>query len=315
MNHELAERCKGRWPDILQRLSMLSSAAVAGKDVPCPMCGGRDRFRFSDKDFGRWFCRGCGQGGDGVRLVMSIKRVDFAMAAAIIEGVVGKVSYASAASGAKDPDAPKDPMKSWRSAGPWVRNSPADIYLKRRGLDVTDDEALRLRFSPALWHWVVKARWPAMLARVTLATGEDITTHQTFVEPDGSGKAEIEKPRLFAAGGKTAGGGVWFGVADPNHEFIVAEGIESTLSAMRIYGVTDGCAALSAGGIRNLILPPEARMVRIFPDHDELGQSLAAARDATRRWKAEGRTVRATMSPNFGEDANDTWLARLRKQK
>ena len=36
--------------------------------------------------------------------------------------------------------------------------------------------------------------------------------------------------------------------------------------------------------------------MRIFPDHDECGQSLAAARDATRKWRAEGRTVRAAMS-------------------
>jgi putative DNA primase/helicase len=314
MSRELAERCKGRWPDILRRLGLLSSAALAGKDVPCPMCGGHDRFRFSDKGFGRWFCRGCGQGGDGVRLIQAIKHIDFALAAAMVESVVGKVSYgASAAPGAKDPDAPKDPMKPWRNAGPVVRSSPVDIYLKGRGLELTDEEASTLRFSPALWHWPTKTRWPAMLARVALATGEDITSHQTFIEPDGSGKAELEKPRLFAAGGKTIGGGVWFGAA-AEHEFIVAEGIESTLSAMRIFGVTAGCAALSEGGIRNLILPPEARLVRIFPDHDELGQSLSAAHDATRRWRAEGRTVRATMSEMVGEDANDVWLARLRKR-
>ena len=219
------------------------------------------------------------------------------------------------ASGAGASDAPKDPMKPWRNAGPFIRNSPVDIYLKtKRGLDLTDDEALRLRFSPSLFHWCSKTRWPAMLARVALATGEDITTHQTFIEPDGSGKEEIEKPRLFAAGGKTVGGGVWFGQADPADEFIVAEGIESTLSAMRIFGVTAGCAALSAGGIRNLILPPVAPLVRIFADHDELGQSLSAARDATRRWRGEGRTVGATMSETVGEDANDVPLARVRKR-
>jgi putative DNA primase/helicase len=315
MSRELAERCKGRWPDILRRLGMLSSAALAGKDVPCPMCGGHDRFRFSDKGFGRWFCRGCGQGGDGVRLIQAIKRIDFALAAVMVESVVGKVSYASTVPGAKNPDPPKDPMKPWRNAGPFVRSSPVDIYLKRRGLELTDDEVGALRFSPAQWHWCSKTRWPCMLARVALATGEDITSHQTFIEPDGNGKAEIEKPRLFAAGGKTAGGGVWFGAADPEREFVVAEGIESTLSAMRIFGVTAGCAALSEGGIRNLILPPSAHLVRIFPDHDEPGQSLSAAHQATRRWRAEGRTVRATMSETVGEDANDVWLARLRKRK
>ena len=252
MNHEFAERCKGRWPDILRPLGLISSAALAGKDVPCPMCGGHDRFRFSDKGFGRWFCRGCGMGGDGVRLVMAIKRIDFALAAAMIESVIGKVSYGSTsghASGASGSgaDKPCDPMKPWRNAGPFVRGSPVDIYLKGRGLDVTDDEASALRFNPALWHWMSKTRWPAMVARVALADGTDITSHQTFIEPDGSGKAEIEKPRLFAAGGKTVGGGVWFGKPDPGREFIVAEGIESTLSALkRCLGVTAGCAAMSA---------------------------------------------------------------------
>ena len=166
-----------------------------------------------------------------------------------------------------------------------------------------------------MWHWLTKTRWPAMLARVALATGEDITTHQTFVEPDGSGKAEIEKPRLFAAGGKTIGGGVWFGQAGSRAQNSSSpKASRAHSSAMRIFGVTAGCAALSEGGVRKLVLPPAARLVRIFPDHDELGQSLAAANDATRRWRAEGRTVRATMSPTVGEDANDVWLARLRKR-
>ena len=218
MSRELAERCKGRWPDILRRLGVLSSAALAGKDVPCPMCGGHDLFRFSDKGFGRWFCRGCGQGGDGVRLIQAIKRIDFALAATMVESVVGKVSYASAASGASGAshtstsgsasDAPKDPMKSWRNAGPFVRSSPVDIYLKGRGLELTDDEAGVLTFLASAVALGSKTRWPAMLARVALATGEDITTHQTFIEPDGSGKAEIEKPRLFAAGARSRRRGV-----------------------------------------------------------------------------------------------------------
>ena len=200
-------------------------------------------------------------------------------------------------------------MKTWRDAGPWVRGCIADRYFERRGIELTDDERARLRFSPALWHWPTQSRWPAMLARVSLATGAEIATHQTFVEPDGSGKAPLGKQaRLFASGGRTIGGGVWFGEADSNREFIVAEGIESTLSAMRIFDVTAGCAALSEIGIRRLILPSTARRVRIFADHDELGQGLAAAREAGRRWLAEGRAVAVSISPTVGEDANDVWL-------
>jgi putative DNA primase/helicase len=103
----------------------------------------------------------------------------------------------------------RDPMKTWRNAGPWVRGSAADTYLETRGIKLSEDEASSLRFAPALWHWPAQSRWPAMLARVSLATGAEIATHQTFVEPDGSGKAPLGKQaRLFAAGGRTVGGGV-----------------------------------------------------------------------------------------------------------
>ena len=206
-----------------------------------------------------------------------------------------------------------DPMKSWRNAAPLGRGCIADRYLERRGIELTDDERKRLRFSPALWHWPTQAKWPAMLARVSLTTRDELTTHQTFLEPDGNGKAPLGKQaRLFAAGGRTVGGGVWFGEADPRQEFIVAEGIESLLSALRICGVAAGCAALSEVGVRRLALPLGARRVRIFADHDELGQGVAAAREAGRRWLAEGRAVAVSMAAKVGEDANDVWRKRLR---
>ena len=77
---------------------------------------------------------------------------------------------------------------------------------------------------------------------------------------------------------------------------------------MRIFDSAAGCAALSANGIRTLILPAAARRVRIFADNDLLGQGVVAARDAARRWLSEGRTVAVSMAPTVGEDANDVWL-------
>jgi hypothetical protein len=138
-------------------------------------------------------------------------------------------------------------MKSWRNACLFRRDTALDHYFLSRGILLTDEEARSLRFSPALWHWPTQSRWPAMLARVSLANGVDLTTHQTFLRPDGSGKAPLgEKARLFAAGGRTAGGGVWIGgVTAPTTEFVVAEGIESLLSALRIFNASAGCAALS----------------------------------------------------------------------
>ena len=137
MSAALANLCRGRWPDILRRLGVLSSAALAGKDVPCPVCGGHDRSRYSDKEFGRWFCRGCGMGGDGLRLIQTIKRVDFQTAAALVETIVGKVdaSKSRAKLGGGKSDRPSDPMKPWREAGPFlVTRRLIDISAPARSL-------------------------------------------------------------------------------------------------------------------------------------------------------------------------------------
>jgi putative DNA primase/helicase len=133
-----------------------------------------------------------------------------------------------------------------------------------------------------------------------------------FLKPDGSGKAPLgEKARLFPSGASPVGGGVWFCEPNGNEEFLVAEGMESLLAALRIFGVTAGCAALSAIGVSRLILPPEAHRVRVFADHDEECQGLAAAREACRRWRAEGREVAVSQAERVGEDANDVWMRRL----
>ena len=312
MSAALAERAKGCWPDILRRLGLLSSAALAGRDQPCPACGGRDRFRFTDKGFGRWFCRGCGMGGDGVRLIQTIKRVDFQTAAALVETIVGKVdaSESRAKLGGGKSDKPADPLRPYREASPFLADSPIDRYLRSRSIVITESEARSIRYARSQFHWPSRLRWPAIVVQIALHDGEPLGCHQTFVKHDGQGKAPIERPRLFAAGGKTIGGGVWFGEADAHSELVIGEGVESTLSGMRLSRVEAGCAALSELGIRKLILPDEARKVRIWADHDEAGQGIRAAREAARRWKAEGREVAVSVSPVLGFDANDIWHGR-----
>jgi hypothetical protein len=61
-------------------------------------------------------------------------------------------------------------------------------------------------------------------------------------------------------------------------------------------------AALSARGIRNLVLPEIAREVVIAADPDPVG--LIAARAAARRWLDGGLRV-AIARPPLGVDFND----------
>lgn len=65
--------------------SILSSLAIPipgiNKHGPCPVCGGKDRFRFDDKKGrGTWFCNYCGH-GDGLDLVTLVRQCDLIQAA------------------------------------------------------------------------------------------------------------------------------------------------------------------------------------------------------------------------------------------
>src|SRR3954463_15277393 len=89
MRHEpLSQRSLGRWPGILTALGV-SSKALRNKHGPCPMCGGKDRFRFDDKGGrGTWICSRCGA-GDGIELVKRLMNVEFKQAEKLIEQHVG----------------------------------------------------------------------------------------------------------------------------------------------------------------------------------------------------------------------------------
>jgi putative DNA primase/helicase len=80
----------GRWRGILLGLGM-DERTLSGKHGPCPLCGGRDRFRFDDKGGkGTYFCSGCGA-GDGVRLAMGLTGQGFKETAQQIERLAGVV--------------------------------------------------------------------------------------------------------------------------------------------------------------------------------------------------------------------------------
>ena len=57
---ELNERARGKWPSILIELGV-PPAILDKRNHPCPFCGGKDRFRFTDLEGEGWFyCNQCG---------------------------------------------------------------------------------------------------------------------------------------------------------------------------------------------------------------------------------------------------------------
>jgi hypothetical protein len=129
-----------------------------------------------------------------------------------------------------------------------------------------------------------------------------LAIHRTFLARDGSGKAPVDPQKMML--GPCSGGAVRLGPI--NDRLMIAEGIETALSAMQATG-KPAWAALSTSGLRALDLPDGVRDVIVLADSDDAGE--AAARDCALRWKREGRRVRIARPPRE-MDFNDVLMGR-----
>jgi hypothetical protein len=164
-----------------------------------------------------------------------------------------------------------------------------------------------LRFTEQAPHRL-GARLPAMLAPIVDVDGVQTGVHMTYLRRDGSGKADLPKEYQRECRGVIKGGSIRLTEFDPNAAWhIIGEGIESTLSAMEIFGLP-GWAAVSAGGLKTVELPPAMRRVLIAADNDVSGTGQRNAEAAYDRWTAEGRTVRIRRPRNVGDDFNDVLI-------
>jgi hypothetical protein len=196
-----------------------------------------------------------------------------------------------------DPEALKrsDAASKIYAASVTAAGTIVEAYLRSRDLVLPPPPCLR--FLPRLKHPSGQF-FPAMVAPVVLSSsGEFMGIHRTFLAQDGSGKAPVKPAKMML--GPCAGGAVH--LAEPEEPLMVGEGIETCLAAMQATG-NPAWAALSASGLKALVLPAKVREVIILADGDETGE--AAAQASALRWKREGRTVRIARPPD-GMDFND----------
>lgn len=186
-----------------------------------------------------------------------------------------------------------------------IWSTPAETYLWTRGINLREIKGLfdprSLRFLPDAWHWPTETRRPCMLGVIRNLESRAVQgLHLTFLRPDGTGKAEVEKPRLYC--GPKAGGAVWL---TPDEEITnglcVGEGIETTLSGL-VAGYP-AIALLDAGNLGNFAPLLGFEALTVLVDHDPAGR--AAAEKLRGRWLAAGREVRLCLPQAEGRDWND----------
>src|SRR3546814_8107148 len=78
----IADQCINRWPSILPQFG-ISPSYLTGKQTPCPTCGGKDRFRFDNKDGrGTYYCNKYGPGDrseEHKSEIQSLMRISYAV--------------------------------------------------------------------------------------------------------------------------------------------------------------------------------------------------------------------------------------------
>lgn len=278
MREPLYERVGDRWRDILPLLGV-PAKFLNGRNQPCPVCGGRDRARFDNKEGrGTWFCSHCGA-GDGVALVMKLKKISFREAAELIEPLIGEAKVPDAKPKAERSEAEKrsDMVELWEKAKPITPGCPAGLYITNRtGLK---EYPASLRAVDSLKYWDdekgIARFFPAMIAKVAGRDGKAANVYRTYLTKEGD-KAPVDPPRRMMSGPVPKGCAVrLWGAAEAMG---IAEGIETAISAALIHGVPVW-AALGTSGLQSWDPPAGVKRVLIFGDCDRgfAGQAAAYA--------------------------------------
>ncbi len=301
MRPDVREVAVGRWPGILAALGV-DAAHLTGKHTACPVCGGKDRFRFDNKDGrGTFFCSHCGA-GDGFTLLRNLKGWDFKTAAREVEQVAGIAPAVSPALTFSEEDKLKALRQTWSEAKPLQSGDAAMRYMAGRGIAL-DESPSCLRLHPDLTYRDgpdVLGRFPTLLALVTGPDGKGVTLHRTYLQ--GGRKASVPSPKKLMPGKPIKGAAIRL---HPAGEVLgVAEGIETALAASLLFSVPVW-SCVAAAGVESFQPPPEVRKVIVFGDNDVSGTGQAAAWVLAKRLIAAGIEVDVKVPDQPGSDWAD----------
>jgi putative DNA primase/helicase len=280
----LLQKAQFRWPGILAKFG-LGERELSGKHTACPLCGGKDRFRFDDKSgYGSWHCNRCGA-GTGIHLVERMLKADYRTAVREIEKVIGTVEPEFKPRAARA--TPLSEIKSaWDAGTGLTGDDPVSVYLASRAIRPIDGV-----------RSVRQAR-EGMLALMRDTGGHGCQLHRTLLL--GGRKAGVR----FMPGPIPPGAAVR--LMHHGATLGIAEGIETALSAAILFKVP--CwAALNAALLERWEPPPDVGKVVIFGDNDRNGSWVgeAAAYALAKRLGARGLSVDVQIPGTDGADWND----------
>ncbi len=304
------------WPEILVGLG-IDPRFLVRRHGPCPACGGKDRFRFDDREGrGTFYCNQCGA-GDGIRLLQNVFGWTFLEASkAVSNYLIGR----------QKPDTHIGPVFAAKGRPSWERlvnrlwskaifiqkKDPVDTYLRiTRRIDRPDDWPETLRFHPRMLHRSDRGnlRYPALVGAILSLDGRFQGLHITYLTSQGQKADVVPQKKILKVhpNGTINGSAIRLGLPDGQGRLGVSEGLETGLSAMLMTGIPVWCG-LSANGMKQILLPKEAREVWIFADRDSNGTGQEAAVILSVRLVEEGRRIFVVLPKAGCKDVNDAFF-------
>jgi len=296
----IGQIAKGNWRSILISLGV-GEQYLRNRHGPCPICGGKDRFRWDDQHGqGGYICGSCG-GGDGFALAQKVTGLSFREIAAVIEQQAGQRG---------DWDQKQDDLEDirqrnalrrvWEGSGEPKADGPVGRYLGQRVGCLWPSNAIREAIHKGS---------PLMVCRILNAEGNRVVNlHLTAITWDGR-KRDIVQPKKVMPGKLPDGCAIRLG---PTKAVMgVAEGIETAISAAIMFDMPVW-ACVNGNLLAKWIPPQEAEQITVFGDNDVNFTGQAKAFHLANRLEVQfKRRVQVMIPPTAGEDWNDhhhaTW--------
>lgn len=279
----------GFWPQLLPALGI--SIHASGRHGACPVCGGKDRFRFDNKDGrGTWHCNQCGA-GDGLNLVekaLDVSTKEAAIKIADMLGVLPPISKALVNTVDKAVAHSEAAARAQKLLAAAVSRTD-NAYLLSKGLHSTEG----LTLATGLRCGGISFAAGDLLVPLTNETGNVVNIQLISAAGDKRTLPDGQVKGAYHLAGEPDSKTLW-----------LTEGYATGLTVQRLTG-QPVYVALSANNLPALAAQlrktnPDALML-IAADRDDNGTGQLKAEEA-----AKACNGKAALPPETG-DWNDVW--------
>lgn len=220
--------------------------------------------------------------------------------------------------------------------------TPVEFYLGARGINLRKlgRPVRSLYFHPALEHYGLRRKFPAMVAAIVGQDGQTIAIHRTWLIQRRDGRWDRLREDVDGGEGKLtlgsyrdAGGCVrlWAGervnpdtgevlkgrtwrAELPDASITLVEGIENGLSIVQARPAWRVAVCVALGGLASVWLPPCFKSVTLAGDNDpDNRHALQGFARAIETHRNAGRDVRDLRPPVHFKDWNDMLLGKRKR--